>query len=472
MSSNGQVHVSVNRFVPQGKASLTEDAPGWHGETTNNETSPQTGDNDNSTTTRQQQQQQKQQPRGGPICWKCRGTGQKPQKPGKVGQPPTRKKIACSVCQGAGKLPARAAVQQNATGVIPRARRTPNDWIPAPPLAHALQQGKEGEQWRNLVILADSGQDIKMCNLDKSSKAPEWLPRHGEQLCKLNGSWRILQKVGGHRWTTDDCVTAYVAAREAILQFPPQRHQGHLRYLDLGTGNGSVLQMVIRALLQEKFEISEAKGIEARTEAVGLARRSLLFNVGPDFPVKIIHGDFRDVVIDDSSTNMRNFDLVTGTPPYFRVDFHVKGGEQVTSAVIRQGGMPTALQSAPARCEFRGGIEAYCTAAARVLAPDSGRFVVCENFLNHERVLKAASAADLQILRTVKVQGRVGRKPLFCVYVMMCKPVATTEDTPSLAHLEAQEVLAVRDDQGDWTQDYVDKVFRTLSIPPFSPSAK
>jgi len=68
--------------------------------------------------------------------------------------------------------------------------------------------------------------------------------------------------------------------------------------------------------------------------------------------------------------------------------------------------LPTAQQSAPARCEFRGGIEAYCEAAARVLKPSTGRFVVCENWLNHNRVVAAASETGLQILTQVEVIGR------------------------------------------------------------------
>lgn len=470
--------ISVERFVPQGKVSLAADAPGWHGQ-------QQHDDNDGDDETQPQ----------GPICWKCRGTGHKPQKTGSDEQPPPRKRICCTVCQGRGKLPAKAAQQKAAhqPGRIPASRRTPSDWIPAKPCAYALlaEKGNNNNnndntttKWKDLVIQADNGQDVIMAPEDDESTKPAWLPQQGEELCKLNGSWRILQRVGGHRWTTDDCVTAYVAVRQVMQQFPQQQQ---LQYLDLGTGNGSVLQMVLRALLQENYNIAFAKGIEARTEAVGLARRSLLFNVGPDFPVEIVHGDFRDVVAvgnnnggdDDggrngnstSSSTLGNFDLVTGTPPYFRVDFHVKaGGQDVASAVIRQGGMPTALQSAPARCEFRGGIEAYCAAAARALVVDTGRFVVCENFLNHARVLQAAQDARLQILRIIKVQGRVGRKHLFCVYVMR-KPPLDDDAARMLSKDVVEETLAVRDANGNWTKEYAESVFQTLSIPPFSPAA-
>ena len=34
-------------------------------------------------------------------------------------------------------------------------------------------------------------------------------PRPGEDLCFLAGDWRILQRLGGHRWSLDDLVTAW-----------------------------------------------------------------------------------------------------------------------------------------------------------------------------------------------------------------------------------------------------------------------
>jgi tRNA1(Val) A37 N6-methylase TrmN6 len=333
-----------------------------------------------------------------------------------------------------------------------------------------LIEGKEQTKWRDMVLRADNGEDIRVqeecqhsqdLSSDTTTK-PVWLPQPGEELCKLNGHWRILQHAVGHRWTTDDCVTAYYAVQTALEVFTnKKKSRKKLRYLDLGTGNGSVLQMTLRALLQEEFQVM-AKGIEARSEAVELARRSLAFNVGPDFPVEIIHGDFRDAV--QSNSEFYDYDLVTGTPPYFRVDFNVRPGGVVTSAIIREGGMPTARQSAPARCEFRGGIEAYCIAAARILAANTGRFIVCENYLNHQRVLHAAMSAKLQVLHVAKVHGKQGKQPLFCIYTMR-KPAeseAQNEESRSLR----EETLVVRDIKGNWTAEYVHTVFRTLSIPP------
>ncbi|KAJ1411412.1 hypothetical protein B484DRAFT_423045, partial [Ochromonadaceae sp. CCMP2298] len=133
----------------------------------------------------------------------------------------------------------------------------------------------------------------------------------GQQLCVLVGDWRIFQRVGGHRWTTDDLVTAWVAGRAyrayriagsmkeaaagvgvegagtaaekqpgaeaaatsettATPSSPPSP-----RILDLGCGNGSILLM-----LAWHFPDSPAVGVEARGEAVGLARRSVEYNCG------------------------------------------------------------------------------------------------------------------------------------------------------------------------------------------------
>jgi tRNA1(Val) A37 N6-methylase TrmN6 len=296
------------------------------------------------------------------------------------------------------------------------------------------------------VEKANQGSDVQIEKEESLSDehVPSWMPQRSEELCNLVGTWRILQRVGSHRWTTDDLVTAHVASREVTSSQP-------VKYLDLGTGNASVLQMVTWALLKDNRSV-DSTGVEARLEAVNLARRSLSFNLGKDSSIaRIVHGDFRDVSFS------HQFDLVTGTPPYFRVDFAVTE-DAVVSAVINQGGMPTARQSAPARCEFRGGIEAYCEAASRVLRPQSGRFVVCENWLNHDRVVAVAEQCNLCILTQVQVHGRHGRDTLFCVYVMKLKDNDLTADTK-------REDLAVRDHKGNWTMDYRQSVLNEMSIP-------
>src|SRR5204863_452622 len=62
-------------------------------------------------------------------------------------------------------------------------------------------------------------------------------PGPGEDLCYLAGDWRILQRLDGHRWSLDDLVTAWFAAR--LLEEAPAR-----TVLDLGCGIGAVLMLL------------------------------------------------------------------------------------------------------------------------------------------------------------------------------------------------------------------------------------
>lgn len=370
---------STHQFVPA-KVSLTDDAPGWeHSQS------------------------------GGPICWKCRG------------QP---KRKTCAVCNGNGRLPGRPP--SSAVGKITRARKRPKSF---------QFKGPRPYEHERLFAFQVENADVEII---PSPDLPTWLPTApGEELCNLVGSWRILQRAKSHRWTTDDLCTAFTAIQNAPL--------GVQKYLDLGTGNSSVLLMTYWGLstYQSKKDPVEATGIEARSEAVGLARRSLRMNIGPNH-AKIVHGDFRDLKVDGP------YDLITGTPPYFRISFD----SHKTQATIQQGGMPSAVQSAPARCEFRGGIEAYCEAAARV-ASDASVFVVCENFLNHQRTLDVCRETNWNVKEELHVRGRSGKPVLFVVYTLVRQELR--EKTQLIS-------LTVRGEQGEWTDEYK-KVLDVMNIP-------
>jgi tRNA1(Val) A37 N6-methylase TrmN6 len=315
---------------------------------------------------------------------------------------------------------------------------------------------------------------------------PRWMPSaDGERLCNLTGrQWRILQRAaaGSHRWTTDDLVTACAAVRE----LRPREGEGTeprdaVRYLDLGTGNGSVLLMVLSRCLGL---IGRAVGVEARGEAVDLARRSVEFNVGggavnggggdDEAAVRIVRADFRTWAAAGGDEKGK-FDLVTGTPPYFRVEFTTVTANSddddddaatataaaavVSEAVIRQGGMPLERQSAPARCEFRGGIEAYCGAAAAVLSGTGGTFVVCVNHQNRGRALAAFRDHSFCPRRIYEIEGKKGRGTLFCVYVLVRRTDESARQDPEVIS------MAVRDDRGEWTDEYRSTVLDTMSIP-------
>jgi hypothetical protein len=338
------------RFVPQGRASLVEDAPGWgdkpvsltagssshHPLTTAKYTpSPESTDDGSSSS--------------GPTCWRCRGRGVRKCKP-------APKELPCSVCSGSGRLPPKRSEVMGATkpGKITRGRRCPVGWLPAGPLPKALsstQKNGSATRWAKLAMEASTLKEdveiqdriadaVAVADDDDVPAPPIWIPEKGEELCNLVGSWRILQRVGSHRWTTDDLVTAYVAAEEmpSLMgnSLDNQETTLQLQYLDLGTGNASVLQMVTWFALANNRPLT-AIGVEARLEAVQLARRSLSFNLGTaaDKPVaRIVHGDFRDVCPQFQQQEQQPFNLITGTPPYFRVDFSVQN-QLVTSAVIR-----------------------------------------------------------------------------------------------------------------------------------------
>jgi len=240
-------------------------------------------------------------------------------------------------------------------GVVRRARR-PVGWsAPGPPPGGATEDGRLG-------------------------------PRPGEDLCYLAGDWRILQRLDGQRWSLDDLVTAWCAAEETLAAPPTS-------LLDLGCGIGAVLM-----LLAWRLPRARAVGIEAQAVSVALARRSLAWNGAADRSA-VVHGDLRDPAVLPPGAA---FDLVTGTPPYLRP------GTATPSRRVQRG---------PAHLELRGGIEAYCLAAARWLAP-GGRFVTCAATAQLRRVSEAATAAGLRVTRRLEVIPRAGKAALFSVHVM------------------------------------------------------
>jgi len=224
---------------------------------------------------------------------------------------------------------------------------------------------------------------------------PDLLPGPDEDLCYLAGEWRIFQRRDGHRWSLDDLVTAW-AATTWVTGAPA-------RVLDLGCGIGSVL-----LLLAWRFPGATLDGVEAQAVSVDLARRSVAWN-GIEARCHVHVGDLRQTVV----TGMN---LVTGTPPY------LSPGTALPSQRIQKG---------PCNFELRGGIEAYCTAAACALA-GNGLFVACEQDAQTPRVHAAARAAGLSVVRSLPVVPRDGKAPLFSVHAMHRDLDATCERLPAL----------------------------------------
>ncbi len=251
-------------------------------------------------------------------------------------------------------------------------------------------------------------------------EAPDLWPQEGEDLCYLTGHWRIFQRLKGHRYSIDDLMTAWTAAQVA---------QGRAvrRYADIGCGIGSVLMMVSWSLPEV-----QAVGVEAQALSFGLARRSVRYNAA-EGRIEVRHGDLRDP---ENTPEGAAFDLVTGTPPYIPL------GDGVVSEREQCG---------PCRFEMRGGVEDYCLAAARLLAPQ-GRFVVCHAAPQAARVEAAALAAGLTTLRRCDVVPRDGRGALFSVFVMARQDEIAP--SPDGAPLEIDPPFVVRDAEGRWTEAY------------------
>ena len=248
---------------------------------------------------------------------------------------------------------------------------------------------------------------------------PELWPQDGEDLCYLAGDWRILQRTDGHRYSLDDLVTAHYATTVA---------EAPVRPLDLGCGIGSVLLFVAW-----RFPSATCVGVEAQAVSAAMARRSVAWN-GAHERVEVRLGDFRDPTVIAGA-----FDLVTGTPPYF------PRGTGVESDRLQRG---------PCRFEHRGGVEAYCAAAARLLAPGAP-FVACAPSNQHARVHAAASAAGLHLFRWRDVVPRAGKAPLFSVFAMRREAGPVVVDPP----------LVVRDERGQRTEDFI-ALRAAMGMPP------
>ena len=191
------------------------------------------------------------------------------------------------------------------------------------------------------------------------------------------------------------------------------------RCLDLGCGIGSVL-----LFMAWRFPAARLVGIEAQEVSAGLARRSLAWN-GIAARAEIRVRDFRDQDVAEAS-----FDVVTGTPPYFPI------GAGPESERVQRG---------PCRFEHRGGIEAYCVAAAPRLAP-AAPFVACQAWNQRERVEPAAHAAGLRLVRWREIVPRTGKEPLLCLFAM--RLAARAEP------LVVQPPLVVRDRHGRRTEEF------------------
>lgn len=208
-----------------------------------------------------------------------------------------------------------------------------------------------------------------------------------ETLDAISGHFRLFQLREGHRFSTDDILTAWYGT-----SWCPMARTA----LDLGSGVGTVGMICAWRLPGVEFVT-----VEAQSESVLLARKSACYN-GIEDRYEIREGDFRvpGVLRADEI-----FDLVTGSPPYFPLDAGVKSEHP---------------QRLACRFELRGTVADYCDAAAKHLAP--GGFFAC--VFPHEpaqlaRVEAGATACGLVIVRKRPVVFREGDPALVALFGMM-----------------------------------------------------
>lgn len=206
-----------------------------------------------------------------------------------------------------------------------------------------------------------------------------------ETLDAISGHFRLFQLRDGHRFSTDDVLTAWYGTSWAPTA---------ARVLDLGSGIGSVGMIAAWRLPGASFVT-----IEAQDESVRLARKSAEYN-GLSARYDIRHGDFRDAALLGAD---ERFDLVLGSPPYFPL------------GTGNEGDHPQKVQC---RFEVRGDIADYTRVAIDHLAA-GGLFACVFPSIQLERVERAAVEADALIIRRRPVIFREGDAPLVDLFAMM-----------------------------------------------------
>jgi tRNA1(Val) A37 N6-methylase TrmN6 len=210
-----------------------------------------------------------------------------------------------------------------------------------------------------------------------------------ETLDALCGHFRIFQLKNGHRFSTDDVLTAWYGTSWC----PSARN-----ILDLGSGIGSV-GMIAGWRLQGIPVVT----VEAQEKSVELAKKSAQFN-GISHRFDIRCGDFRDP---QCLGPEERFDLILGSPPYFPLQSGLHGDHP---------------QKVACRFEVRGSIADYCQVASKHLA--LGGWFSCIFPISPpnqaKRVELAAQAAGLTIVRMRPVVFKEGETPLLAVFGMVC----------------------------------------------------
>lgn len=207
-----------------------------------------------------------------------------------------------------------------------------------------------------------------------------------ETLDAISGHFRLFQLRDGHRFSTDDILTAWYGT-----SWCPTAATA----LDLGSGIGTVGMIAAWRLPGARLVT-----VEAQETSIALARKSARFN-GVTERYEIRSGDFRATGI---LREEERFDLITGSPPYFPPGAGVESEHP---------------QKLACRFELRGTVADYCTVAARHLAP--GGLFACvfpAEAAQLARVEAGARAAGLAIVRRRPVIFREGDAPMIALFAM------------------------------------------------------
>jgi tRNA1Val (adenine37-N6)-methyltransferase len=226
---------------------------------------------------------------------------------------------------------------------------------------------------------------------------------------RLVGAWHIVQLKKGHRFSTDDMLTALVAKRAR----PRAKN-----LLDLGAGIGSVGLMTLYHLPSD----AHLTMVEAQEVSHELALQTVQLN-GLAARITPRLGDLRDETL---PLPPRAFDLVTGSPPY------IPPGKGIVSANS---------QRAHARIELRGDVFDYCRAATRNLAP-GGAFAFC-HAAHDPRPEEAIASVGLSLIQRTDVLFRAGRAPTIALFLAAWD-----------GGRQPDETITVRQEDGEWTEQY------------------
>src|SRR4030095_10019062 len=179
-----------------------------------------------------------------------------------------------------------------------------------------------------------------------------------ETLDAISGHFRLFQLRAGHRFSTDDILTAWYGTT-----WCPTAQTA----LDLGSGIGTVGMISAWRMPGTKFV-----SVEVQPESVALARKSARYNALTD-RYDIREGDFREPGVLNAD---ERFDLITGSPPYFPPDAGVRSEHP---------------QRFACRFEMRGTVAGYCATAARHLA--TGGFFACVFPVEPAKLLRLETGA-------------------------------------------------------------------------------